>query len=90
LKESVLSYDLLLKLLLGHKSYNHSSSLLELLPTIILTNISSITRTGQTEHIKDRAKAITVAEVFREISEAAVTLEVVTVFREEKAADMIY
>jgi hypothetical protein len=48
-------------------------------------------RTGQTEHIKDKAEAITVAEVFREISEAAVTSEAVTVSREvEVTADMIY
>jgi hypothetical protein len=44
--------------------------------------MSSITRTGQTEHIKDKAKAITVAEVFKEVLEAAVTLEAVTVSRE--------
>jgi hypothetical protein len=49
-----------------------------------------MTRTGQTEHIKDRAEAITVAEVFKEISEVAVTSEAVMVFREEEAADMIY
>jgi hypothetical protein len=48
-------------------------------------------RTGQTEHIKDKAEAIIVAEVFREISEAAVTSEAVTVSREvEVTADMIY
>jgi hypothetical protein len=48
-----------------------------------------MTRTGQTEHMED--DAITVAEVFGEVSEAAVTLEAVTVFREVKAAaDMIY
>jgi hypothetical protein len=39
-----------------------------------------MTRTGQTEHMKD--DAITVAEVFGEVSEAAVTLEAVTVSRE--------
>jgi hypothetical protein len=74
------SYNLLSELLLRHKSYNNS--LLELLLIITLTNTSSITRTRQTEHIKDKAKAITVAEVFREVSEAAVTLEAVTVFEE--------
>jgi hypothetical protein len=77
LKEFVPSYDLLLKLPLGHKS--HNNSLPELLLIITPTNTSSITRTGQTKHIKDKAEAITVAEVFREGSEAAVTLEAVTV-----------
>jgi hypothetical protein len=84
------SYNLLSKLPLRHRSYNHSSSLLELLSIITPANTNSITRTGQTKHIKDKAKAITIAEVFREISEAAVTSKTVTVFKEEKAADMIY
>jgi hypothetical protein len=83
------SYDLLSKLLLRHRSHNHSSSLLKLLLTITLTNTSSITRTGQTEHIKD--KAITVAEALKEVSEAAVTSEAVTVSGKVKtAADIIY
>jgi hypothetical protein len=77
LKKSVPSYDLLLELLLGHKSYNNS--LPELLLTITLTNTSSITRTRQTEHMKDKAEAITVAEVFREVLEAAVTSKAITV-----------
>jgi hypothetical protein len=48
-----------------------------------------MTRTGQTEHIKD--EVITVAKAFKEVSEAAVTLEVITVLRKVKAvADMIY
>jgi hypothetical protein len=55
---------------------------------MILTNTSSITRTGQTEHMKD--EAITVAEVFGEASEAA-TSEAVTVSREaETAADITH
>jgi hypothetical protein len=61
LKEFVPSYDLLSELLLRHRS--HNNSLPELLLMITLTNISSITRTGQTEHIKN--KAITVAEALR-------------------------
>jgi hypothetical protein len=53
-----------------------------------LTNTSSITRTGQTEHIED--KEITVAEVFGEASEAA-TSEAVMVSGEAKtAADMTH
>jgi hypothetical protein len=54
-----------------------------------LTNISSITRTEQTKHIKN--KVITVAEAFKEVSEAAVTLEAVTVLKKVKtAANIIY
>jgi hypothetical protein len=50
-----------------------------------------MTRTGQTEHMEDEAEAITVAEVFGEVSEAAVTSEAVTVSGEvQAAADMIY
>jgi hypothetical protein len=87
LKEFVPSYDLLSELLLRHRS--HNNSLPELLLIITLTNTSSIIRTRQTEHIKDNV--ITVAEVFKEVSEAAVTSEAVTVSREVKAiADMIY
>jgi hypothetical protein len=56
---------------------------------ISLTNTSSTIRTGQTEHIKDKAEAITVAEVFGEALEAVVTLEAVTVSGEVAAvADM--
>jgi hypothetical protein len=88
LKKSVPSYDLLSELPLRHRSHNHSSSLPELLPTITLTNTSSITRTRQTEHIKD--KAITVAEVFKEALET-VTLKIVTVSGEAKTAvDITY
>jgi hypothetical protein len=92
LKESVPSYNLLSELLLEHKSHSYSSSLPELLScTITLINTSNITRTGQTEHIKDKAKAITVAEVSREASEAAVALEAVAVSKEVKAvADITY
>jgi hypothetical protein len=39
-------------------------------------------RTRQTEHIEDEAKAITVAEVFREALEVVVTSKAVTVSRE--------
>jgi hypothetical protein len=81
LKASVLSYDLLSELPLEHKSHNHNNSLPELLFTISLTNTSSTIRTRQTEHIKDEAEAITVAEVFGEALEAAVTSEAVTVSR---------
>jgi hypothetical protein len=89
LKESVPSYDLLSKLPLRRRSYNNF--LPELLLIITLTNTSNITRTGQTEHIEDKAKAITVAEVFKEVLEAVVTSEAVTVFKEVQAAtDIIY
>jgi hypothetical protein len=50
--------------------------------TLINTNI---TRTKQTKHIKDKAKAITVTEVFKKILEAIIALEAVTVFKEIKA-----
>jgi hypothetical protein len=76
------SYDLLLKLPLEHRSHNYNNSLPELLLIISLTNISSITRTGLTEHIKDKTEAITVTEVFREALKTAVTLEAVTVSEE--------
>jgi phosphoribosylpyrophosphate synthetase len=69
---------LLLKLLLKHRSHNNSLS--ELLLIITLTNTNNITRTRQTKHIKDKAEAITVAKVFREVLEAVVTSEAVTVF----------
>jgi hypothetical protein len=75
------SYNLLSKLLLRHRSYNHSSFLLELLSIITLTNISNITRTRQTEHIKDKTKVIIIAEVFQEVSKAIITSEAVTVFK---------
>jgi hypothetical protein len=46
-------------------------------------------RTGQTEHMEN--EAITVAEALKEVSEAAVTSEAVTVSGKVKAAvDMIY
>jgi hypothetical protein len=89
LKESVPSYDLLSELPLRHRSHNHSSSLSELLPTMTLTNTSSMIRTGQTKHMKD--EAITVAEALGEVSEAAVTSEAVTVSgKVETVVDMIY
>jgi uncharacterized protein with ParB-like and HNH nuclease domain len=76
----VLSYNLLLKLLLKHKS--HNNSLPELLLIITLTNTSNIIRTRQIKHIKNKAKAIIITEVFREVSEAVVTSKAVTVSRE--------
>jgi hypothetical protein len=86
LKESVPSYDLLSELPLEHKSHSHSSSLSELLPYIItLINTSNITRTKQTEHIKDKAEATTVTEVFGEASEAIVASEAIAVSGEAKA-----
>jgi hypothetical protein len=90
LKESVLSYDLLSELPLKHKSHSHSSSLPELLLcTITPINTSNITRTRQTEHIKDEAEATTVTEVSGEASEATVASEAVTVSGEAEAvADM--
>jgi hypothetical protein len=82
----VLSYDLLSELLLKHKSHSHSSSLPKLLPyTITLINTSNIIRTEQTEHIKDKAKATTVTEVFEKASEATVALEAIAVSKEAKA-----
>jgi hypothetical protein len=54
-----------------------------------LINTSSITRTKQTKHIKD--KAITVAKVLKEVSKTAVTSEAVTVSGKVKiTANMIY
>jgi hypothetical protein len=56
-----------------------------------LTNTSSITRIGQTEHMEDKAEAITGAEVSGEASEAAVASEAVAVSAEVKAvADMTH
>jgi hypothetical protein len=88
----VLSYDLLLELLLKHKSYSYSNSLLKLLSYIItLINTSNITRTRQTKHIKNKAKATIVTEVFKEALEATVALEAVTVSKKTKAiADISY
>jgi hypothetical protein len=87
LKKFVLSYNLLSKLPLKHKS--HNNSLPELLLIITLTNTSNITRTKQTEHIKNNV--ITVTEVFRKVSEATITSKAVTVSRKVKAtADIIY
>jgi hypothetical protein len=86
LRETVLSYDLLSELPLKHKSHSHRSSLPELLPyTITLTNTSSITRTRQTEHIKDKAEAPTIAEASGEALEATVTSKVIAVSGEAKA-----
>jgi hypothetical protein len=56
---------------------------------ITLTNTSSITRIKKTEHIKNKAEAITRAEVSREASEAAVALEAVAVSAEVKAVTNI-
>jgi hypothetical protein len=85
------SYDLLSELLLKHKSHSHSSFLPELLFTITLTNISTITKTKQTEHIKDKAEVITVAEVSGEALEATVTSEAIAVSEEAEAvADITY
>jgi hypothetical protein len=89
LKAFVPSYNLLLELLLEHRSHNYNNSLPELLLIISLINISSIIRTGQTKHIKDKAKAIIMAEVFRKALEAVVTLEAVTVSREIMAVTNI-
>jgi hypothetical protein len=72
-----------LELLLKHNS--HSSFLPKLLSIITLTNISSITRIRQTEHIKDKTKAITKAKVFREALEATVASEAIAVSREAEA-----
>jgi hypothetical protein len=83
LKESVPSYDLLLELPLEHNS--HSSFLPKLLSIITLTNISSITRIRQTEHIKNKAEAITGTEVSREASEVTVASEAIAVSGEAKA-----
>jgi hypothetical protein len=47
-----------------------------------LTNISTITRTGQTKYIKNKPEAITITKVFREVLKAVITLKAVTVFRE--------
>jgi hypothetical protein len=90
LKESMPSYNLLLKLLLKHKSHSHSSSLPELLPCIItLINTSNITRTKQTKHIKNKTKATTVTEVFKEALEAIIALKAVAVSKEAKAVTNI-
>jgi hypothetical protein len=52
---------------------------------ITLINISNIIRTRQTKYIKDKAEAITMAEVFREALEVIIALKAVAVFREAKA-----
>jgi hypothetical protein len=81
----MLSYNLLSELLLKHKSHSYSSFLSELLPyTITLINTSNITRTRQTEHIKDKTKATTVTKVSREALKATVASEAVAVSREAK------
>jgi hypothetical protein len=84
------SYNLLSELLLKHKSYSHSSSLPELLPyTITLINISNITRTKQTKHIKNKAKTTTVAEVSGKALEVTVDLKAVTVSEEAETVTNI-
>jgi hypothetical protein len=56
-----------------------------------LTNTNSITRTGQTEHIEDKAEASTVAEASGEALEATVTLEAIAVSEEAEAvANLTY
>jgi hypothetical protein len=86
LKESVPSYNLLSELPLKHKSHNHSSSLPELLScTITLINTSNITRTKQTEHIKDKAKATTVTKVSGKALEATVASKAIAVSEKAKA-----
>jgi hypothetical protein len=56
-----------------------------------LINTSNITRTRQTEHIKDEAEATTVAEVSRKASKAIVASEAVAVSGEAEAvADISY
>jgi hypothetical protein len=80
------SYNLLSKLPSKYKSHSHSSFLLKLLPyTITLTNISSITRTRQTKHIKNKTKASTITEAFKEALKATVALKAVAGFKEAKA-----
>jgi hypothetical protein len=80
------SYNLLSKLLLKHKSHSHSSFLSELLSYIItLTNTNNITRIKQTKHIKNKAKAIIKAEVFKKALEITVTLKAIAVFAKVKA-----
>jgi hypothetical protein len=81
----VSSYDLLSELLLEHKSYNRSSSLPKLLPTITLINTSSITRIGQTKHIKDKIEVIIKAEVSKKALKAVIALETVAVSVKAKA-----
>jgi hypothetical protein len=56
-----------------------------------LINTSNIIRIGQTEHIKNKIKAITRAKVFKKASEAAVALKAVTVSaKAEIIADITY
>jgi hypothetical protein len=79
------SYNLLLKLLLKHKSHSHSSSLPELLSyIIILINTNNIIRTKQTKYIEDKTKAITVTEVSGKALKATIALKAVAVFGEIK------
>jgi hypothetical protein len=85
------SYNLLLKLLLKHKSHSRSSSLSKLLLIITLTNTSSIIRIKQTKHIKDKIKVITRAEVFKEASKATIASKAVAVSAEVKTVtDITY
>jgi hypothetical protein len=54
-----------------------------------LINICNITRTEQTEHIKNKAEAITVAEVSRKALEATIASEAVAVSRKAEAVTNI-
>jgi hypothetical protein len=81
------SYNLLSKLLLKHNS--HSSFLPKLLLIITLTNTSSIIRIRQTKHIKNKTKAITRTEVFREALKAVVASEAIAVSAEVKTVTNI-
>jgi hypothetical protein len=56
-----------------------------------LINTSNITRIRQTEHIKDKIKAIIGTEVFKKALEAVIALEAVTVSAEaETVANITY
>jgi hypothetical protein len=56
-----------------------------------LINTSNITRTGQTKHIKNKAKITTVAKVFRKALKATVALKAVAVSGKTKTvADISY
>jgi hypothetical protein len=50
-----------------------------------LINTSNIIRTRQTEHIKNKAKATIVTEVFKEALEATIALKAIVVSEEAKA-----
>jgi hypothetical protein len=86
----VLSYNLLLKLLLKHKSHNYNSFLSKLLSYIItLINTSNIIKTRQTEYIKDKTKVIIITEVFKKALKAIIALKIITVFKEIKTVTNI-